>query len=444
MKRYALSFLLVLPLLFACGGEDEPDDVGGDTPTGYDTRYDELIKVRTDVPLKAFYKDILQDGGISASSYKDLPAADMLGLSLEYLITQSSDYIKEDTLAQERVFSGSPDDLNGYLLYPDGAPRYRMVFVNGGNANSHGNSLGVQGRRNYKQFVHNGGSYIGSCAGAYVAAIGSDSQLYDTYIGIWPSRATNCHLSDSRTDMTIPEDSPLLKYYDFGGDHYITSVYHNGGCCLDEKHRIPGTEVLTRYVYPYDPEKHNFMDGKGAAWAWKENEFSGRCIMSGSHPERVTSGEIRDMMAAMIRYALDGQGNTQIKAILHNGETRVMDKAADPVHSKIGDMQCHHYAIWIPEGAKDIEITLTPKENFNFRLMMDHETFAYYEDADHVKEVTDGGIAKLSFKSLDPGQYYIAVQCTSVPVAVNGKNGITYAKTTLLNGTPYSISASWK
>ena len=437
--------LLVLPLLFACGNDDDPVNGGEDKPSsGFDTSYDELIKVRTDVPLKAFYKDIFQDGGIHSSSYKDLPAADMLGLSMEYLITQSSDYIKEDSVAQDRAFIGTPDDLNGYLLYPDGAPRFRMIFVNGGNASSHGESLGVEGRRNIKQFVHNGGSYIGSCAGAYVAAIGSDSALYDEYIGIWPSRATNCHLSDSRTDMTIPEDSPLLKYYDFGGDHYISSVYHNGGCCLDEKDCIRGTEVLTRYVYPYDPDKHNHMDGKGAAWAYKENELSGRCIMSGSHPERVTSGEIRDLMAAMIRYALDGQGNTTVKAILHNGETRVMDKVADPAHAKIGDMQCHHFVTWIPEGAKDVKVTLTPKENFNFRLMMDHETFAYYEDADHIKEESNGAPAELTFKNIEPGQWYIGVQCTSKPVAVAGKNGHTYAKTSLLNGVPYSISVSWK
>lgn len=444
MRRSFILSLILIPFIFACDPVDQPQG-GGDSgnESGYDTSNDSKINIRTDVPIKAFYKDVFMDGGINLSSFTTLPATNYLGLSLEYLIT-SDDETKEDSLAQNKVFIGSTEDLNGSLLYPDGAPRFKMIFVNGGNAHTHGRSLLAEGRQTFKTYVANGGCYIGSCAGAYLAASGSDTQLYDVYLGLWPSRATNCHLADTYTGHFINDDSPLLKYYDFGGDKYISKVYHNGGCYCAEKDMIPGTEVLARYDYDVDPAKHNNMHRQASVWAYKANATTGRVIMSGSHPEDEKSGEKRDMMAGMIRYAIEGQGCATVKAILHNGETRVMDKVGDPGHAKIGDMQCHHFVTWIPEGAKNVKVTLTPSEDFDFRLMMDHETFAYAEDADHIKETTGGAPAELSFKDIEPGQWYIAVQCTSKPVAVTGKNGHMYTKTSILNGTPYSISVSWK
>ena len=64
-------------------------------------------------------------------------------------------------------------DENGILLYPDGAPRFRVVYMNGGRAKAHGGTLGEQGRKNYRMFVANGGGYVGSCAGAFIASLGT-------------------------------------------------------------------------------------------------------------------------------------------------------------------------------------------------------------------------------------------------------------------------------
>lgn len=60
---------------------------------------------------------------------------------------------------------GSPEDENGILLYPDGEPRFRMIYVNGGLATQHGRSLGEDGRQRIRDYVAAGGSYLGSCAG---------------------------------------------------------------------------------------------------------------------------------------------------------------------------------------------------------------------------------------------------------------------------------------
>ena len=456
MKYSPIAFLTAIILLVACGDPVAPDNPGGEPsgpdpgpepvePTVIDTSTDSLIHVRTDVPLKAFYKDVFMDGGAHLSSRTTLPVTDYLGLSLEYFISEESD---NDLAAQRKVFSSSPDDINGRLLYPDGAPRYRLVYVNGGNAHTHGESLEAGGRRNFNNFVRNGGCYIGSCAGAYLAAQGSDTQFYQEYLGLWPSRATNCHLSDTYTGHFIDPDSPLLKYYDFGGDNYVENVYHNGGCYCAADDMVPGTVSLARYDYDKDPSEHNNMHGKTSIWAYKapDDPLYGCVIMCGSHPEAITEGERLDLMAAMVRYVLERQGVSTVKGILHKGETRVMNQSAaaeNPDYARIGDLQCHHFALWIPEGARNIKITLEPMESYNFKLMLAKDTFAYPEDAQHTFESISGAEATAAFASLTPGQWYVTVQCTSTPSTSKGDYGTDYTSANILNGASYKISASW-
>lgn len=435
MKKFLTLLAFAALALTSCNLLEDPSE------------YDGKLVARTDVPLKSFYKDLFLDGGIRATSKKSLPAAEMLSLSQEYLITPDSEYTRLDTLAQHRVFIGDDDDFNGYLLYPDESPRYRCVFVNGGNSTAHGRSLTESARINFRTFVRNGGCYIGSCAGAYLAAKGSDSKINEYYIGLWPSRATNCHLSDTYTGQFVDAGSPLLRYYDFGGDNYIADVYHNGGCCCADEDLVSGTEVLTRFDYDIDPEEHNHMHGKAAIWAYKADTYSGRVIMSGSHPESVKDGERRDLMAALLRYAMDGQGATKSKGILHRGETIVMDKYStdlDPSHARIGDMQCHHFLMWIPEGSRKIKVTLRPYENFKFKLMLAKETFAYPEDAQYTFESKGGAEAVAEFDSLPAGQWYICVQCVSVPSYAPGDNGVWYNDKAILNGAAYELSLSYK
>ena len=427
----------VQTFLFITGPEDSSEP---------DPEPEKNIKVREDVPIRAFYKDLFLDGGIHASSKTSLPAAVMLNLSQEYLVTPNSTYTAADTTAQNKAFVGYEDDLNGYLLYPDGAPRYRCVFVNGGNATAHGRSLTEAGRENFRTFVRNGGSYIGSCAGAFVAAMGSDTQIHDTYIGLWPSRATNCHLKDTETGQFVDDGSPLLAYYDFGGDNYVANVYHNGGCYCAENDMIPGTEVLTRFDYDVDPEQHNHMHGQAAIWAYKPDATGGRVIMSGSHPESEESGERRDLMASLLRYAMDGQGITTAKAILHNNETISMDKSTsdkDPAHTRIGDMQCHHFVMWIPKGTRKARITLKPQEQFKFALRLAKDTFAYEDSADYKFAGAEGETVVADIDNISEGQWYICVQCLSVPTTTGSTNGTRYTSNAILNGAAYDISLSY-
>ena len=88
-----------------------------------------------DICKAQYYKDLFQDSGINLTSRQDLPAARFLGLSYEtyYSAKHSPMAITvKDTIEQTAIMVGSTIDENGVLLYPDGAPRFKMIYVNGG------------------------------------------------------------------------------------------------------------------------------------------------------------------------------------------------------------------------------------------------------------------------------------------------------------------------
>ena len=394
-----------------------------------------------DVPQKAFYKDIFLDAGIGLTSRKSLYAARYLGLSVEGISFPRSSAEDADFSLQNSIIEGNIDDTNGRLLYPDGQPRYRQLFVNGGDSRTHGKSLSEKALQNMRQFINNGGSYVGTCAGAFFASNGYDSHTdYPYYLAAWPSIINHTGLSSSSTGMFIEHDSPLLRYFDFGGDHYVNDIRHNGGgypSFLPE-----GTEVLARYDYPEKEDVHM----QPSIWAYKSSSSTGRVVMEGSHPEEVSDGERRDLTASMILYALDGIGKTLIKGFLQNGKIRVMDKSTEdcnPLFAKIGDLQCHHFAVNIPEDAHDITVSLNSDRDCDLSLMMCHDTFAYPDDADYISS-GEGSQQQLSFPTLDTGIWFVSVQCKTTVKATSTEYGQSYIDMSdVLNGVPYQVVVSW-
>ena len=401
------------------------------------------VAIRTDVPNKAFYKTLFMDTGIELSDYKTMPVTDYLNLSTETLFCPENN--AENMEIQRRLVCGSPEDLNGILLYPDGAPRYAMIYVNGGLASYHGRSLTATGRERFRQFVAEGGSYLGSCAGAFLAGDGlveDGGSTNNGYLGLWPGLANNTDIYDIYPTYIIPDGSPLLRYCDFGGDNRVDSMKHWNGPYYEFYDAVPGTEVLARNDYP--AYKYH---GLPSVIAYKESPATGRVIPCGGHPEQYKDGERRDFMAALVRYALDGVGYARVKGVLGNGETRVMDKFSDeedPAHARIGDLQCHHFAFALPGGARDIRIRLEAGEGFNLSLRLAEGTFAFKEEAQYAVE-NGKSVKELRFETLEAGTWYIGVQCEDRVSNFFGNHGINYVgRTAVLNGAPYSISVSWK
>ena len=386
---------------------------------------------------KGFYKDVFMDAGVYLTTRQTLPVVSYLGYSMDFISCARV----ADTGFQNTVIAGDSNDLNGRLLYPDGAPRYRLLYVCGGKASKHGQSMRPECLENMRQFVNNGGSYVGTCAGAFFASYSYDNYLNPYYLRIWPGKMQRTGLSGIRTGMFVDRTSPLLNYYDFGGDHYVANIRHNGGGYAGTW--PAGTELLARYDYEDDSIVHM----KPSAWAYKDNMKSGRVVLEGSHPEEVSSGERRDFTAAMFRYAIDGNGKTVTKGVLRRGEPRVMDRSTDdnlPEYTMIGDMQYHHFVVYIPNKAYNISFTLSSEYDCDMQLTLSPSTYAYSEDAEYATSAT-GANHNLAFEDLNPGMWYVAVRCLTTVNSTDNELGQAYTgRVDVLNGVPYTITVDWE
>ncbi|MDD2595087.1 MAG: BPL-N domain-containing protein [Bacteroidales bacterium] len=403
-----------------------------------------------------FYKDIFMDSGIMLTSRVDLPSARYLNLTYESFISATNKeedvLTAKDTLIQTSVICGNEMDENGVLLYPDGQPRFRMIYMNGGKATQHGKSLTVVGRERIQQFVKNGGSYVGTCAGAFIACYSTNKEKdrrHEGYLAIWDGLTASTGLSNSYTGMFVEKKSPLLKYYDFGGDMRIDSVRHNGGCYAYDNERFPkGTEILLRYDADTIKLKTS-IHKKISAWACKVDDRQGRVISIGSHPEGVESGERLELMSAMVKYAMDGNGSPVVKGNLVNGEPRTMNCSTsdnNPEYTKVGDKQYHHFKVEVPRGVKTLTIKLTPVKgwtNFDLYLFAKHNDFAFNNTADY-KDVTLGVAKTMTIDNPAAGTMYISVFCDTTVDSSKTAYGTQYSgRTDVLNGVPYTISVKY-
>ena len=407
-----------------------------------------------------FYKDLFMDSGTKLNTYQDLPAVKLLNLKMERICTYDNvvgmkhDPTEFELGLMKSIFAGSETDANGVLLYPDGAPRFKVIYVNGGKSASHGEAVTAGGRDNIRKFFANGGSYVGTCAGAYFCSKGvrrsdGSSKEYETYLGIFPALVRGTALSTSATGLTVEKKCPLLKYYDFGGDYQIDSVRHNGGCYLPEDNIPEGTELLMRYIGDTLKLK-NSIHKTVNAWAYKASEQGGRIVVTGSHPERMISGDRLQMFAGMIRYAIEGNGKPQIKAELESGVARRMVKETKdnvPESTCIGDKQYHHFTIEVPKGAKELEVELKSmpgRDNYDLFIYASDKGFAFNDVAQWFN-VLEGVDKKLVIPAPKAGKMYISVFCDTTVDTVDTEFGERYTgRIDVLNGVPYIVKATVK
>jgi len=404
---------------------------------------------------EGYYCDLFIDAGVSISGRDHLAAADYLGLSQEFIDT--GDRWDQNSI-MIRMDDGDWQDDNGVLLYPDGEPRFHCMYVGGGSSPAHGESLGEEGRQTVRDYYHNGGCYTGSCAGAAIPfwSMGSGDDRHEVYFWIFPVHGNFTGISNSFTDFEIPDGatayrgivlptSPLLDYFDFGGDYYIESVRQNGGnyAMHDDTSGVywfDNAEVLTTYV----AEGHS-CDERASAWAYKKDANSGQLCPCGGHPENIESGEQRDLQAALLQYAMAGKGSLNVKAALENGVTRLMNDNNNAGHEKVGDKQYHHFTIQIPSGMK-LTITLDGLGDVN-----DLDLFARKDDFALRGEtgLYEAGNTSNSDETLtinDPcaGTWYIGVKGAKTVTKTKETNYYRYTGNLgLLNGVAYTITAEW-
>ncbi len=385
---------------------------------------------------EGFYKDVFMDGGVNLSSRRSLPAAESAGLSYEL-------YAGRDPDKQRELIVGSDHDENGVLLYPDGQPRFRLIYVNGGGATAHGKTLESAGRKVFRKFFDNGGSYSGSCAGSFLSGRNTNTNSLRRlgYLHIFPYNTLTSGIKKTRLGHVIPHESPLLKYHDFGGDYYVADIYHNNGnwLSLATLKQMKHVEVLATYDLP----KNKVHEG-AAVWAYKKEKTTGRIINIGSHPEGSTTGEKLQLTEACFRYALNGTGIPALKGVLKSGLAHQMNKRTadnDPAHTRIGDLQYHHFSFETTKPTTDIQVELKGEQGFDFCLYLKKDAPAFRSNADHAN--IRAGNTKTIRAQLPPGKWYVSVECTTTVTAhLDGCRGFfNYSgKTAVLNGAAYQIT----
>jgi len=432
---------------------------------------------RTLNPTEGFYKDYFINGGQRIAGHRSLPSLELLELSGEFVRGGTMDGYNRAHYLMTQIDKGDWVDDNGVLLYPDGAPRYRLLFVGGGNSPAHGDSLlapegsdRVDAQERIKVFYDNGGSYVGSCAGAAMAFwwLGVHTHRHSVYFHFFDGvRGLFTNIGGCATDFAIPDGvtsyrghvlprSPLLKYDDFGGDYMIHDVRQNGGTWVrwwgetDGGRRNtfwhPKGEVLTVYTDTLNGEVvregYKTTDG-GSSWAYKRSERSGRMAVTGGHPERVQTGDRLKLQAGLFAYALDGVGKPRVKASLGNGVTRQMNDNATAGHEKIGDRQYHHFTIDVPHGAPKLQIDLSARMH-DFHLFAKHGDFAFDGEPDVVAAANDPGSNQtIIITNPTPGVWYLGVKCVTVPERQRRSNYYEYTGNfEVLNGIAYSITAT--
>ncbi len=148
-------------------------------------------------------------------------------------------------------------------------------------------------------------------------------------------------------------------------------------------------------------------------------------------------------MAAIFRYALDGNGDIKAKGKLKNGEIRKMDKETEennPDFTKIGDKQYHHFNIDVSSDSKKLIVTLDGKDGFNFNLYLKKGDFSFRSICD-LADTSQGSDKSISINA-SPGTWYIGVECASTVETQRTDWGYKYSgKLEVLNGIDYSIKA---
>ena len=370
---------------------------------------------------EGYYKDLFMDGGVKLTSRSTLAAAELLGLSYDVLATSSE-------TTQKKMMIQSTDDSNGCLLYPDGAPRYRVIYTNGGSATGHGTSLGPTGRQRVRDFFAAGGSYAGSCAGAFLAMIHNNKPVYDKngpykyYYGLWPGIGRSANTLKKYHDIHFKNLShPLVKKYPSLADGLVSAVYHNGGCRFQASYfPMPaGTEYLGVMHAPSLSGLHGYYN----LMAWKKSSTTGRIVVTCSHPEGKQTGEQRDLTAAIISYALDGIGaSPPVKGALAKGAGRTMNTDT----TRLGDKQYHYWTVVLPPWTGTLEVTLSGL-SANNQLYLSKNVRPTRLKHQFRSDAQGNVDEKISAKKPGPGTWYVGV----------------YGSHSVKNGASYTVKASW-
>ncbi|MBL8025244.1 MAG: hypothetical protein JNL74_02475, partial [Fibrobacteres bacterium] len=329
--------------------------------------------VITSFGAEGFFKDYFHDQGYHLSGQKHNDhIKTFLNYSIEPNFTTTSSFTKN------RI-NGTAIDSNGVLLYPDNSPRFRIYYHSGGYFSHLDDCGGAIAHDRLRTFVANGGSWVGSCAGAGAASLAAypgGTAMVGVYPHYYQDRGDR-FLSDIKImDMTHPI---AIYYNNFLGyrDSIVDSTWFLSGGYFPDNVDPPYnfTTFLAKSVTP----GYSISD-KWAIVCYKDTNHinSGRVVLSGAHPEAGRSYTKKGkFFAAMCKFAAEGNGAPKIKGMLLNNLSRTMNDNTKSGYEKIGDKQYHHFTVFVPEEAETLEVTIAGETGYDFNLYLKKGGFAF-------------------------------------------------------------------
>jgi glutamine amidotransferase-like uncharacterized protein len=169
------------------------------------------------------------------------------------------------------------ETVSAEYINNNGLEAFRILCIPGGDMYNYAQDISSKGKENIKEFIHNGGGYIGICGGAYFAAekvFWQGSQLPMTALGLFAGTATG------PIDEIIPYPNyTMCKVNIVNHVHPVTQseqdyeimLYYWGPAL------IPNTDANVTVLGNYD---------KGNQTAIVAFEyFQGKAFLIGTHPE---------------------------------------------------------------------------------------------------------------------------------------------------------------
>ncbi|MEH0018669.1 MAG: PKD domain-containing protein [Desulfobacter sp.] len=418
--------------------------------------------------MAAVITDRNLDGGYNGGTYKNRVN--------DWLAAKGyaqADILRESTLDGDIDLSGSAEDPNGQLLYPDGSPRYRVVAMPGGYSykfiNGDWQNPDEKGFSGYKpvwhlqQYFKNGGNWTGSCAGASFGFLGFHNG-YDTFL----ERGGRYH--HRHMGAFIPH--PVYEWVQTGArggiDLYLNTAGEPGHFMLEESELglldsdgygtfrdrgqysvgiyMPadapgGQDPDIDYLLRYDPDPPENPDptkniikirGGWAAMAYRQpaNPLSGLYTAHFFHAEQGgLQGSLFqesglawvEYMNRCLEYTAQHAASLPLaaRAKLENGQP------ITPAHN-IGDHQYHYYVLELDQAMPALTVALTGL-SLDCDLYVSKGRWPTRTTADAASQRTGTAAEQVTIADAQPGVYF---------VAVDGAHDVP-------GGTPYTLKAEW-
>ena len=189
--------------------------------------------------------------------------------------------------------------LKGADIAAGGLKGYDLVMFTGGSGSAEAAGLGEQGREEVRDFVRNGGGYVGICAGAYLACSG-----FEWGVGILNAKTVSSKWRRGQGEVKIEGEAFGEKLIDRG------VRYANGPIIkADVRKDLPEFEVLVTFRSELALNDTPVGVMVNAPAMVRSSYGLGRVFTSSPHPEQ-TAG-LEPLVEKAVRWSARSKGPTE-------------------------------------------------------------------------------------------------------------------------------------